>query len=101
MLPAALRVLLCDTASCETQCPLWVKSRHSGRGTDVRCYPQSDRNSDVPNGRYVPIATGGRCSEGSQPREPIGQIAEAFAKVKGGLNRVGVVSADPLRRRAL
>ena len=31
--------------------PLGVKSRHYGRGTDVRYYPESDRNSDRRNSR--------------------------------------------------
>jgi hypothetical protein len=29
----------------------WVKSRHLGRGTNVRYYPESDRDSDLPDGR--------------------------------------------------
>ena len=36
---------------------IWVKSDHFGVLADVRYYPQSDRNSDQLNGRYVPLAT--------------------------------------------
>jgi len=42
---------------------LWVKSDHFGVLADVRYYPQSDRNSDQLNGRYVPLATKVRCSK--------------------------------------
>src|SRR6516165_6181328 len=42
----------CAAAIRDYECPLWVKSRHSGRGTDVRYYPESDRNSDMPGRRY-------------------------------------------------
>jgi hypothetical protein len=33
------------------QCPLWVKSDISGALLDVRYYPQSDHDSDVPGRR--------------------------------------------------
>jgi len=44
-------------------CPLWVKSDHFGVLADVRYYPQSDRNSDMPDGRCVPLATKVQCSK--------------------------------------
>jgi hypothetical protein len=36
---------------------LWVKSDVLGALADVRFTPESDRNSDRPNGRFVPLAT--------------------------------------------
>ena len=34
----------------------------------IRCYPDSNRESDTPDGRYVPLATKVRCS-----KSPFGQ----------------------------
>ena len=46
----------CITAKLIGRCLLWVISVISRAWTDVRCYPQSDRDSDTPNGRQVPKA---------------------------------------------
>jgi hypothetical protein len=43
------------------------KATHSTLSRHVRYYPQSDRNSDMPNGRYVPKADITRCSKKAHP----------------------------------
>jgi hypothetical protein len=53
---------VCTAAILSCSCPLWVKSVISKRGTDVGFTPNSDRESDVPAGRYVPITTKVQCS---------------------------------------
>ena len=47
----------CTAANLGWQCPLWVISVISKRGTDVGFTPDSGRDSDLPGGRYVPEAT--------------------------------------------
>jgi hypothetical protein len=37
---------------------------------DVRCYPKSDRDSDMPVGRYVPLATKVQRSRTGSTRSP-------------------------------
>jgi hypothetical protein len=48
------------------QCPLWVISVILKRGTDVGFTPNSDRESDQPDGRLVPIADVSRCSKAAR-----------------------------------
>jgi hypothetical protein len=43
-----------------TEMTLWVKSVVLGALLDVRFTPNSDRNCDLPNGRYVPCMDGAR-----------------------------------------
>jgi len=40
-------VIFRAAAILDRECPLWVKSVISRAGTDVRYYPQSDRDSDL------------------------------------------------------
>jgi hypothetical protein len=48
---------MCAAAIQRSEVSLWVISVISKRGTDVRFTPNSDRDSDIPRGRYVPLAT--------------------------------------------
>ena len=41
----------------------WVISVISGARADIRFYPASDRNSDMLDGRYVPLTTEVQCSK--------------------------------------
>jgi hypothetical protein len=48
----------------------WVISVVSGASADVRFTPNSDSNSDMPGGRYVPLTTKVQRSEIALFRSP-------------------------------
>jgi hypothetical protein len=54
---------LCGTAIDPAKTTQRVISVISSRGTDVRYYPKSDRESDMLTGRYVPKADILRCDK--------------------------------------
>ena len=44
----------------------WVRSDHFGLIQPCPLYPESDRDSDPPGGRYVPKADVSKCSKPTQ-----------------------------------